>query len=153
MPAELLTLSKAGPNRKLRPRNETIPPRLSLLRGLDRDRYRRTPCPADLSAGRADHGIKAFAHLAKSHLAGGAPIYRQWNETRLGFRLALAHGGGDFCLNSNGIWTWTITSLRPRIERNGPGNWHHAGDRRHRVAGRQNLVFPDRTFPPPPLGH
>src|SRR5438270_308793 len=36
MPAELLTLSKAGPNRKLRPRNETIPPRLSLLRGLDR---------------------------------------------------------------------------------------------------------------------
>src|SRR6476661_2165005 len=36
MPAELPTPSKAVPNPRLRPRNETIPPRRSFLRGLDR---------------------------------------------------------------------------------------------------------------------
>src|SRR6266550_835842 len=36
MPAELPTPSKAAPNPRLRQRNETIPPRLSLFRGLDR---------------------------------------------------------------------------------------------------------------------
>src|SRR5207248_3614025 len=36
MPAELPTPSKAVPNPRLRQRNETIPPRLSLFRGLDR---------------------------------------------------------------------------------------------------------------------
>src|SRR5437870_10870724 len=36
MPAELLTPSKAVPNPRLRQRNETIPPRLSLFRGFDR---------------------------------------------------------------------------------------------------------------------
>src|SRR5438067_4400738 len=36
MPVELPTLSKAAPNPRLRQRNETIPPRRSFLRGLDR---------------------------------------------------------------------------------------------------------------------
>src|SRR5438477_9986762 len=36
MLAELPTPSKAVPNPRLRQRNETIPPRLSLFRGLDR---------------------------------------------------------------------------------------------------------------------
>src|SRR5256885_435408 len=36
MPAELPTPSKAAPNPRLRQRNETIPPRRSFLRGLDR---------------------------------------------------------------------------------------------------------------------
>src|SRR6266480_1283909 len=36
MPAELPTPSKAPPTPTLRQRNETIPPRLSLFRGLDR---------------------------------------------------------------------------------------------------------------------
>src|SRR5213078_2016038 len=36
MPAELPTPSHAVPSRRLRQRNETIPPRLSLFRGLDR---------------------------------------------------------------------------------------------------------------------
>src|SRR6266513_5141460 len=36
MPAELRTPSKAAPNPRLRQRNETIPPRRSFLRDLDR---------------------------------------------------------------------------------------------------------------------
>src|SRR5205085_12358220 len=36
MPAELLTPSKTALNPRLQPRHETIPPRRSFLRGLDR---------------------------------------------------------------------------------------------------------------------
>src|SRR4029079_17224619 len=36
MPAELPTPSKATPNQRLRQQDETIPPRRSFLRGLDR---------------------------------------------------------------------------------------------------------------------
>src|SRR6266581_4067075 len=56
MPAELPTPSKAVPNPKLRQRNETTPPRLSLFRGLDRPLgmgFSRQDLVAGLVAGAA----------------------------------------------------------------------------------------------------
>src|SRR6478672_11627376 len=67
-----------------------------------RNRHWRAPCPPDLPAGRAHHGIKAFAHLAKSDLTRSPPLYCSWNEARLGVRLAFPHGGGNFRDYSNG---------------------------------------------------
>src|SRR5438874_4920271 len=56
MPAELRTPSKAAPNPRLRQRNETIPPRLSLFLGLDRPLgmgFSRQDLVAGLVAGAA----------------------------------------------------------------------------------------------------
>ena len=56
MPAELPTPSKAAHNPRLRPRNETIPPRRSFLRGLGRSLgmgFSRENLVAGLVAGAA----------------------------------------------------------------------------------------------------
>src|SRR5205823_14519073 len=56
MPAELPTPSKAAPNPRLQPRHETIPPRRSFLRGLDRSLgmgFSRENLVAGLVAGSA----------------------------------------------------------------------------------------------------
>src|SRR5947208_13278405 len=56
MPAELPTPSKAAPNPRLRQRNETIPPRRSFLRDLDRSLgmgFSRQDLVAGLVAGAA----------------------------------------------------------------------------------------------------
>src|SRR5947207_6556822 len=59
MPAELPTPSKAAPNPRLQPRHETIPPRRSFLRGLDRSLgmgFSRENLVAGLVAGAAASG-------------------------------------------------------------------------------------------------
>jgi hypothetical protein len=39
------------------------------------------------------------------------------------------------------------------LKRDGPGDWYHAGHRRDRFVGGQNLVLALGTFSPPPLGN
>ena len=46
----------------------------TLVVGRDRDRNRRAQCSADLSSGRADHGIEAAAHLVEGDPAGCARL-------------------------------------------------------------------------------
>src|ERR1700730_17034994 len=87
------------------------------------------------------------------HFAGFASVSRQRNETGLGVCMAFINGRGNLCHHSDRIRSWPFASLRPRTQRDGPGNRHHAGDRRDRIAGGQNFVLAVGTFSPPPLGN
>src|SRR5207253_1931188 len=177
MPAELLTPSKAVPNPKLRPRDETIPPRLSLFRDPDR------PLGVGFSC---ENLVAGFVTCAAASRGVSENIGYGWHSCS-GYHHYHAPAVDRLCYWFGGwITSWSIDGALESFSRHhrdararvantpqrvlGParafvvranggshalcrGNWHHAGDCCHRVAGGQNLVFPGRTIPPPPLGH
>src|SRR5437762_1752363 len=82
------------------------------LVGGDRNRDRRTQRSANLSPCRIADGRETLAHVVQSDFACGASVYRQWNETRLGIRLAFAHGCRDLRYDPDWLWAWAAFTLR-----------------------------------------
>src|SRR6266705_4960854 len=131
IPAELPTPSKAAPNPRLRQRNETIPPRLSLFRGLDR--------PLGMGFSRQD----LVAGLAAGAAAGrGVPenIGYRWHSSP-GYRHHHAPAADRLCYRSD-WWTasWFINGALETFSR-----YHR--DARARIANAaQRVLGPSRTY-------
>src|SRR5580765_1170595 len=131
MPAELPTPSKAAPNPRLRPRHETILPRRSFFRGLDRSLgmgFRRKNLVAGLVAGSAA-GRRVSENIR--HGWHSFPGYRHYHAPAAD-RLCHRH-----------YW-WVATRVI-----NGPlGTFSgHHRDARARIANAaQRVLGPSRAF-------
>src|SRR5207253_3579505 len=85
--------------------------------------------------------------------SGVAAVLNQRNETGLGVCLAITHGRGNLCDDSDRVWFGPSAALRSRIKRDGSSDRNHAGDRRDRFVGGQNFVLTLGTFSSPALGN
>src|SRR5580704_11207803 len=98
-------------------------------------------------------GSRPFHRWVHVILPASLPLFDQWNETGLGVCLAFIDGGRNLCHDFDRVWSWPSASLRSRTKRNGPTHRHHAGDRRHRFTGGQDLVLALGAVLASPLGN